>query len=85
VADPTAEIRITPQGTMRPEQMQLSIADRFYVQKSYDQAAPEYERFLTLYPNTPEKPNVLYRLGECYRALGAWNAAKNSYEALLGQ
>jgi TolA-binding protein len=85
VADPTAEIRITPQGTMRPEQMQLSIADRFYVQKSYDQAAPEYERFLTLYPNTSEKPNVLYRLGECYRALGAWNAAKNSYEALLGQ
>jgi TolA-binding protein len=85
VADPTAEIRITPQGTMRPEQMQLSIADRFYVQKSYDQAAPEYERFLTLYPTTPDKPNVLYRLGECYRALGAWNAAKNSYEALLGQ
>ncbi len=85
VTDPTAEIRITPLGTMRPEQMQLNIADRFYAQKSYDQAAPEYERFLTLYPNTAEKPNVLYRLGECYRALGAWNAAKNSYEALLGQ
>ncbi len=85
LTDPTGEIRITPQGTMTPEKVQLSIADGLYSRKSYDQAAPEYERFLGLYPNSPDRPSVLYRLAESYRATGAVNAAKSSYETLLNQ
>ncbi len=85
LTDPTGEIRITPQGTMTPDKVQLSIADGFYSRKAYDQAAPEYERYLGLYPNAPERPSVLYRLAESYRATGATNAAKNSYETLLNQ
>ncbi len=85
LTDPTGEIRITPQGTMTPDKVQLSIADGFYSRKAYDQAAPEYERYLGLYPNGPERPSVLYRLAESYRANGSKNAAKNSYEMLLNQ
>lgn len=85
VTDPTNEIRLSPQGTMKPEQVQMSIADSFYTRKAYDQAAPEYEKYLTLYPAGGDRANVLYRLGESYRATGAVNAAKSSYEALLTQ
>lgn len=85
MADPTGEIRLTPQATMTAEQVQLSIADGYYARKSFDLAAAEYEKYLGLYPAAPERANVLYRLGESYRATGAVNAAKNSYETLLSQ
>jgi TolA-binding protein len=83
-SDPGGEIRLAPTGTtMTPDQAQLSIADAFFVKKAYNMAAPEYEKYLGLYPQGPDRATVLYRLGESYRLNGAANAAKNSYETLL--
>ena len=85
VGDPNT-IRITPSGTLRsPAQLQVDVANAYYAQKKFEQAAPEYEKFLSLYPNSSERPEALFRLGECYRLSGTTNAAKNSYETLLAQ
>ena len=83
-SDPGGEIRLSPTGTtMSPDQAQLSIADAFFAKKAYTMAAPEYEKYLGLYPEGADRATVLYRLGESYRLNGALNAAKNSYETLL--
>ena len=79
-------IRVSPSATARTaDQVQLDIADGFYAKKMYDMAAPEYERYLGLYPNGADRPTALFRLGESYRHNGANNAAKNAYETLLTQ
>jgi hypothetical protein len=65
VGDPNT-IRITPSGTLRsPAQLQVDVANAYYAQKKFEQAAPEYEKFLSLYPNASERPEALFRLGEC--------------------
>jgi TolA-binding protein len=48
-------------------------------------AAPEYEKYLSLYPNAPllDRQSALFRLGECYRRMGNVNAARNAYQTLL--
>ena len=48
-------------------------------------AAPEYEKYLNLYPDAPllDRESALFRLGECYRKIGNVNAAKNAYQTLL--
>ena len=79
-------IRLTPAGTPRPpDQLQLDVANGYYSMKKYEQAAPEYEKYLTLYPNTEQRPDALFRLGESYRHKGTVNAARNAYETLLAQ
>ena len=79
-------IRITPSGTPRsPEQLQLDVANGYYSRKMYELAAPEYEKFTTLYPNSEQRPDALFRLGESYRRNGTMNAARNAYETLLAQ
>ncbi len=82
--DPAGTIRISPNGpTTSPDVAQLMIADGYYAKKSYDMAAPEYERYLGLYANGADRVTALFRLGECYRIRGTVNAAKNAYETLL--
>jgi len=83
--DPAGSIRVSPSAQTSPEQAQLEIADSFYAKKDYEAAAPEYERYLGLYPNGPDRVTALFRLGECYRIRGSVNAAKNAYETLLKQ
>ena len=79
-------IRITPAGTPRsPDLLQLDVANGYYSAKRYELAAPEYEKYLALYPNTEQRPDALFRLGESYRHKGTVNAAKNAYETLLAQ
>ena len=79
-------IRLTPTGTPRPpDQLQLDVANGYYSMKKYEQAAPEYEKYLALYPNTEQRPDALFRLGESYRHKGTVNAARNAYETLLAQ
>ncbi|MEA3209143.1 MAG: hypothetical protein QOE70_2200 [Chthoniobacter sp.] len=83
--DDPGTIRMAPSTTTRsPDQVQLEIADSYYAKKIFDQAAPEYERYLGLYPNAPERATALFRLGESYRRNGSLNGAKNAYEMLLG-
>ena len=79
-------IRITPTGTPRTaEQLQLDVANGYYGKKMYELAAPEYEKFTSLYPNSEQRPDALFRLGESYRHTGTMNAARNAYETLLAQ
>ena len=80
------EIRIAPSNTARsPDQVQLSIADSFYAKGMFDLAAPEYEKYLGLYPGSPDKQTALFRLGESYRRNGTLNAARSSFQSLLDQ
>jgi TolA-binding protein len=79
-------IRIAPSTTPRaPDEIQIDIADGYYAKKMYEQAAPEYERYLGMYPTGAARPQALFRLGESYRHNGANNAARNAYENLLTQ
>lgn len=84
-ADP-GEIRIGPMNEVRSaDKVQMDLADNYYARKIYDSAAPEYERYLGMYPNGLDRVAALFRLGECYRIRGSVNAAKNAYETLLAQ
>ena len=86
IPDPTGEIRLAPSGTtMSADQIQISIGDSYYAKGQFDMAAPEYEKFLGLYPTSPDRPVALFRLAESYRRNGSVNQAKNSYETLLNQ
>ena len=86
IPDPTGEIRLAPNGTsMSADQVQISIADSYYAKQAFDMAAPEYEKYLGLYPTAPDRPVALFRLGESYRRNGSINQAKNTYETLLNQ
>jgi TolA-binding protein len=76
-------IRVGPQETGTADQVQLSMADSYYVKKKWDQAAAEYERYLGQYANGADRAAAYFRLGECYRHIGNVNAAKNSYATLL--
>ena len=86
IPDPTGEIRLAPSGTsMSADQVQMSIADGYYAKHLFEMAAPEYEKYLGLYPTAPDRPVALFRLAESYRRNGTVNAAKNTYETLLNQ
>ena len=81
IPDPTGEIRLAPSGTtMSADQIQISIADSYYAKQQFEMAAPEYEKYLGLYPTAPDRPVALFRLAEAYRRNGTVNAAKNTYE-----
>src|SRR5688572_23139367 len=71
IPDPSGDITFKPGVQLTPDQIQLSIADGFYAKKMYDAAAPEYEKYLGLYPTAPDRPAALFRLGESYRQNGA--------------
>lgn len=84
--DEPGTIRVAPSTTPRSQdQVQLDMGDSFYARKQYDQAAVEYERYLTLFPNGADRPAVLYRLAESYRHSGSMNGAKTAFETLLSQ
>ena len=86
IPDPTGEIRLAPSGTsMSADQVQMSVADGYYAKHMFEMAAPEYEKYLGLYPTAPDRPVALFRLAESYRKNGTVNAAKNTYETLLNQ
>ncbi len=52
-----------------PEQRQLNYANGLFGRKLYDLAIPEYEKFLGLYPNSPDRAAALFYMGEAYRVL----------------
>jgi len=70
---------------MTQDLIQRNIADGFYAKGLFDMAAPEYEKYLGMYPGGSDRPSVLFRLGESYRRIGSTNAAKSSYQTLLDQ
>ncbi len=46
-------------------------------------AAVLYEQLLSLYPNDPEAPNILLRLGKIYRDTGSYASALNKFYSVL--
>ncbi|MEI8340875.1 MAG: tetratricopeptide repeat protein [Verrucomicrobiota bacterium] len=66
-----------------PDVILIDYANNFYSRKVYDTAAPEYEKYLSTYPNGADRQAAQFRLGECYRALGDINSAKLAYQTLL--
>ena len=83
--DPKTEvITLSPGAAPQPPDVaQINYANDFYSKKAYDRAAPEYERYLALYPNGSEREAALFRLAESYRQIGNINAARRNYETLV--
>lgn len=84
--DSSDDIRIAPQSAgpaMPPDERQFNLANDFYRRQKYVEAAPEYERYLGLYPDGPQRQGAYWWLGECYRNLGRTAAARSSYQNLL--
>ncbi|SFM66837.1 outer membrane protein assembly factor BamD [Thermodesulforhabdus norvegica] len=45
---------------------ELKLADAYYLDEKYEEAAAAYEQFARLHPGNPVVPYVLYQLGMCY-------------------
>ena len=82
--DPNQEvIRLTPGAAPQPpDRVQFQIANDLYARKEYTQAAPEFERYLSLFPTAADRNVALYRLAESYRQIGNANSARKTYETL---
>jgi tetratricopeptide (TPR) repeat protein len=83
--NPPQEPAPPPPAPESADQVQLDYANGFYSRGEVDLAAPEYEKYLSLYPDAPmlDRESALFRVGECYRRIGNVNAAKNAYQTLL--
>jgi TolA-binding protein len=68
-----------PVGLALDDGEQLLFADGVYGRGMWDVAVKEYTLALTRVTNTPLEAMVLYRLGECSRALGRTNDAERFY------
>ena len=66
-----------------PEQGQFNYANALFGRKLYDLAVPEYEKFLGLYPNSPDRGTALFYMAQAYRALDRTAAARTSFQSLL--
>ncbi|HEY5751827.1 MAG TPA: tetratricopeptide repeat protein [Chthoniobacterales bacterium] len=88
--DEEGSIRIAPRtgsraGTTGAAADQLDSANGLYSRRMYDLAAPQYEKFLANYPNDNGRQSALFRLGECYRALGNTPASVNCYRQIVSE
>lgn len=79
------EIRLTPNAaaSLPADVAQFLLANRLYLKKEYQAAIPEFEQYLRMAPNGADRPAALFRLAECYRITGSYNAARRNYEALI--
>src|ERR1700677_4567274 len=70
VSTPTPVPSATPPliTSQPPDKEQLEYANSFYAKKLYDLAAPEYEKYVSLYPHGVDLQTVYFRLAESYRA-----------------
>ncbi|MGB8342552.1 MAG: tetratricopeptide repeat protein [Chthoniobacterales bacterium] len=71
------------EGGESPAQRQLNYANGLFVRKLYDLAIPEYEKFLGLYPDSPDRPAALFYMGESYRVLNRITPARTSFQSIL--
>ncbi len=85
--DDATTIRLSPstggQPSTTPDELQLDIANNLYARKQFAQAAPEYEKYLNVFPTASQRQAALYRLGECYRQLNRMPAATTCYRNLI--
>jgi TolA-binding protein len=74
-----------PAESESPARRQLNYANALFGRKLYDLAAPEYEKFLSAYPDAADRASAYFYLGECYRSLNRTAAAKSSFQSVLDQ
>ncbi len=76
------------EGELSPEEQQIAkitLADAYFNDGKYEDAALNYEEFLELYPASPKARDALFRLGVCYLNLikgPQWDVAfaKRAYD-----
>ncbi|MGI8891598.1 MAG: tetratricopeptide repeat protein [Chthoniobacterales bacterium] len=66
-----------------PGQSQLNYANGLFSKKLYDLAVPEYEKFLGVYPTSPDRVIALFYLGQSYRSLKRTAPARTSFESVV--
>ena len=61
------------------EQMQLDLANGFFLREFYDLALTEYQKVLDWFPDSPSFEEAMYRIAECQRGLGKSDIAREDY------
>lgn len=67
------------------EAEQLQFADGLYSRGMWETALKEYQAYLVQNPRQASTDAVIYRLGECYRALGRTNEAEQAYQRVFDE
>jgi len=93
--DPKAARRLVRELILRNEKKrsfrrhqaraQFLIAESYFAQGSYQQAAAEYNKVRKSYPKADQVPAAYLKLGECFERLGLPGDAKLFYETLRQQ
>lgn len=65
------------------DKAQYWLAETHYVNLDYKNAASEYEKILTLYPDSSKTSHSLLKLGFCYQELGNQEQAANSFTKVI--
>jgi len=77
----TNSTNITAQvSTERLEQVQIDVANGFFLRNFYELALAEYKKYLEWFPNGASGEEAMYRIAECLHEVGKFDAAKNQYQ-----
>ncbi len=84
--DPREELRAAPINPQTdPAAALFDRGNAYYARKLYDMAIPEYQQFIELRSNGPERQAALFRLAESLRSLGRNEEARLNYERVLAE
>ena len=61
---------------------QYWIGEAYYRQKNFRDALPEFRKVIDRYPNSPQVPEALLKIGLCYRAVTDSAHARAAWERL---
>ena len=67
------------------DKAQYWLAETHYVNLDYKNAATEYEKILTLYPDSSKLSHAMLKLGFCYQELGNNSSAAESFIKVVEQ
>lgn len=70
-------------GEQPNDKRQLEYANALLSRKMYDLAVPEYEKYLSDYPNGSGRATAYFGLGESYRLLGKNGSARTNFQKVL--
>ena len=64
---------------------QYWLAETYYVQRQFQDALPEFERVINMYPQSAKLPDALLKIGYCNFELQRWDAARAALEQVSRQ
>jgi len=73
----------SPAEAQGQDKRQLDYANALFGRKMYDLAVPEFEKFLSDFPNAQGRASAYFFLGESNRALSKQAQARNNLQAVL--